>query len=204
MSSDSECSEYSEYSDSTIDIDNDCYGRCEYGNFKDCIDYGGYANDRRFIDGFERFKKLWYATKMSKKYILVRIEPSGGLIPDERKLKTDDGDVITWRDEIDAFKCILDSAWLDTSDDGPIQYFHTFLQVHFIIHNEKLYKYDFRRTIKFEGDPWGLGAAYEFDAYSPKRYIFPDVDDLAGFVHINNNMRRLPNDDEIYTGRIIV
>ena len=58
----------SEYSDSTIDIDNDPYERCEYGSFKDCVDYGKYTNEC-WLESINKFKKLWYATKMHKRYI---------------------------------------------------------------------------------------------------------------------------------------
>lgn len=197
MSSDSESSI------SSFDSEDDCYCRCEYGNFRDCIDYGKYT-DERWLESINKFKKLWYATKMRKIYILVRIEPFGSLIHYKQELKTDDGDVITQNNKDNTFRCILDSAFLDTSDDGPVQYFHTFIQEHFIIHNKKLYKYDFRRMLKVEGDPWGFGEAYAFDSYTPIRYIMPDVDSLAGFTHINNDMKYFPSDDEIYTGKIIL
>lgn len=190
----------SEYSDSTITSENDCYGRCEYGTFRDCIDYGEYTTNKRFIEDIKKFKKLWYATKMHKEYILVRIEPFGGLIHYKQEFKTDDGNIITQNDEDDVFRCILDDAYYD---EDPDQYVHTFIHIYFIIHNEKLYKYDFKRTLEVEGDPWGYGPSMEIEPYGFKNYIVPDVDSLAGFTHINNDMKSLPNNVE-YTGKIML
>lgn len=153
--------------------------------------------DRRLIG---KFMKLWDSTKLMKSYTLVKIEPCGNLLNYKQEFKTDDGDIITCDDENceDCYKCILDSAYYD---EDPDEYVHTFTQVYFIIHNEKLYKYDFRRMLQVEGDPWGYGPSMDIDPYGFKNYIMPDTNSLAGFIHINNDMTVLSNNVE-YTGKI--
>ena len=174
----------------------------DFGSYDDCTNYGDeneYYNASDWSDFFDKFKKLWYATKMSKVYIVTKIEPFCSLVNFKQKINTDDGDVITQNNVLDSvYKCILTtSRW----DEDPDEYTYTLRQVYFLIHNDKLYVHDFERMLNVGGDPWGYGNSIGMEPYTFRTYIIPDVRTLKGFVHIDNDMKYLPENKitgEIY------